>query len=327
MKIWLVKLEEIALEGEDFYRYSFSWQPQVDGLARSIRAVGLLHPVALIPREGRPHQVLFGCRRLLAARAAGLATVPARLIPGEDLDEPARLWMSLHEDAHARMWSDEERAVALDKFQQRLNLSAPRLSSEVAPFLGLPPSEKVVENYLAAARIGREALEAIREGAITVGHAALIAGAVPEERPALLHLLARRCRANLNESRELVALIRDLKEILGLNLEGLLARPLIRDALEAEGTSPRERLGRLRRALETIRYPELSKRRSDFGRAADSLGSDPALRIGTDRYFEGDTLSIRMEVRSRDELALALDRLNNGLRDGTIDELLRMVRS
>lgn len=327
MEIQIVRLDEIAMEGEDFYRYSFSWRPVVDGLARSIRAVGLLHPVALIRREGRPHQVLFGCRRLLASRAAGLTSVPARLIPGENLDEPARLWMSLHEDAHARAWSDEERAVALDKFQQRLGLSPRRLSSDVAPFLGIPPSERVVENYLAAARLGEEALEAVRKGTITVGHAALIAGAAPEERFALLRLLARLCRANLNESRVLVALIRDLKEILGLDLEGLLARPPIREALESEGTSPRERLGRLRRELEAMRYPELTKRRSDFRRAAGSLGSDPALRINADRYFEEDSLSIRMEVRSRDELALALGRLGQGLKDGTIDELLRLVRS
>ncbi len=327
MEIQMVMLDEIAMEGEDFFRYSFSWRPEVDGLARSIRAVGLLHPVALIRRKGHPHQVLFGCRRLLASRAAGLTSVPARLIPEEDLDEPARLWMSLHEDAHTRAWSDEERAVALDKFHQRLGLSARRLSSDVAPFLGLPPSEKVVENYLAAARLGEEVLESIREDTITVGHAALIAGATPEDRSTLLRLLARRCRANLNESREIVALIRDLKEILRLDLEGLLASPAIREALEAEGTSPRERLGRLRRELEAMRYPELTERTSDFRRTAGSLGSDHTMRISADRYFEGDSLSIRIEVRSRDELALTLDRLGHGLKGGTIDELLRLVRS
>jgi len=327
MEIQMVRIEEIDLEGEALFRYSFSWRPVVDGLARSIRVVGLLHPVALIHREGQPHQVLFGCRRLLACRAVGLTSVPARLFPEVELDEPARLWMSLHEDAHIRAWSDEERAIALDKFQRRLDLSAGRLAFEVAPYLGLPASEKVVENYLAAVRIGESALEAIREGTITVGHAALIAGAAPAERAALLRILARQCRANLNESRELVGLINDLNEILGLDLEGLLAKPPIQEILEREGLSPRERLGLFRGELEAMRYPELTKKRSAFQRAAASLGPAQELRIRADRFFEGDSLSIRMEVRTGDELALALDCLEQGLKDGTIDELFRLVRS
>ena len=325
-KVGTVRLDEIDFDGEGFWRYSFSFRPFIDDLTRSVRAAGLLQPVALIRRKEALYQVLFGCRRLLASLAAGLSTVPATVIPEGELDEEGRLWTSLHEDAVTRAWRDEERVIALDKFHHRLDLSPRRLASEVAPLLGLPASVKVVTRHLAATHLGEVGLEAIRDRKITVGHAELIAKAPPEEQDRLLWLLADQCRANLNESRELTVLIGDLKEILGIDLQGVLAQPRILEILGKDGPSPRERLASIRWELRRLRYPELSRRSSEYSRIAGTVDSPPILKIRGDRFFEGDTLRLEIEIRTPEELKRAMERLNRGLENGTIEALLRLYR-
>lgn len=59
----------------------------IQGLARSMQAVGLLHPVVVTPDhgQGRGHQLIAGQRRIAAARALGWTVIPARVIDLDDL--------------------------------------------------------------------------------------------------------------------------------------------------------------------------------------------------------------------------------------------------
>lgn len=58
-------------------------------LRRSIEEVGILQPITVTPREDDRFDVLYGHRRLAAARAAGLRTIPA-VVEAEPSDLPLR---------------------------------------------------------------------------------------------------------------------------------------------------------------------------------------------------------------------------------------------
>lgn len=67
------------------------------GLRRSIEQHGVLQPITVCRRQGR-FEVLYGHRRTAAARAAGLTSIPAILVPPPD-DLPIR---QLIENLHRR---------------------------------------------------------------------------------------------------------------------------------------------------------------------------------------------------------------------------------
>lgn len=54
------------------------------GLKASIQAVGVLQPITVSPLEDDRYRCLYGHRRLAAARAAGLANIPAIVVPLPD---------------------------------------------------------------------------------------------------------------------------------------------------------------------------------------------------------------------------------------------------
>lgn len=58
-------------------------------LRRSIEEVGILQPITVTPRPDDRYDVLYGHRRLAAARAAGLRTIPA-VVQAEPADLPLR---------------------------------------------------------------------------------------------------------------------------------------------------------------------------------------------------------------------------------------------
>lgn len=63
--------------------------PNADaGLRDSIRALGVLQPITVV-RRGKRFEVLYGHRRTAAARAAGLATIPA-IVETEPAAKPIR---------------------------------------------------------------------------------------------------------------------------------------------------------------------------------------------------------------------------------------------
>ena len=89
----------------------------ISGLADSVRAQGVMQPVVVRPAEGGGYELIAGERRWRAARAAGLATIPALVRESDDreslvlalVENVAREDLSPIEEARAY-------AVLMDEF-------------------------------------------------------------------------------------------------------------------------------------------------------------------------------------------------------------------
>ncbi|HEY1298128.1 MAG TPA: ParB/RepB/Spo0J family partition protein [Chloroflexota bacterium] len=80
-------------------------------LVESIRALGVLEPIGVRPTAGGRYVLLFGSRRVAAARLAGLDTIPATV--RLEADAASSLIVSLVENVQRRQLSGPERARAL----------------------------------------------------------------------------------------------------------------------------------------------------------------------------------------------------------------------
>ncbi len=135
-------------------------------LTESIRSTGVVQPV-LLRRSGERFQLIAGERRWRAARAAGLAAVPAiiRDLPDREALELALTENLLREDLNAM-----EVARGYEALQQKFGLS----HEEIASRLGT--SRTSVTNTLRLLRLAEPVQQLLASRDLTMGHARALAG-------------------------------------------------------------------------------------------------------------------------------------------------------
>ena len=115
------------------------------GLAESVRAQGLLQPVVVRPRPDGGFELIAGERRWRAARAAGLATVPALVREADDretlllglVENVARKDLTPVEEARAYAVLVDEFGLSLGEVSERVGHSKPSVSNRMR-LLDLP---------------------------------------------------------------------------------------------------------------------------------------------------------------------------------------------
>jgi len=155
----------------------------IDELAESIRAQGLVQPVVVRASAEGGYELIAGERRWRAARAAGLATVPALVRETDDRDS---LLLALVENVAREDLSpvDEARAYAVLMDEFGLGLG------EVAEQVGR--SKPTVSNRVRLLELPDDVLGLVERGQLSEGHArAVLAVPDDEERRRLARRIVR----------------------------------------------------------------------------------------------------------------------------------------
>lgn len=137
---------------------------ELEELSASIRRHGVLQPLIVTPHEQEPGRYILiaGERRLMAARQAGLAQVPALVRQAADQD---RLELALIENLQRSDLSPLESAEAYRQLAEDFNLS----HDEIAVRVG--KSRTAVTNTLRLLKLAPALQQALASGAISEGHA------------------------------------------------------------------------------------------------------------------------------------------------------------
>jgi ParB family chromosome partitioning protein len=135
-------------------------------LSQSIRANGVLQPIIVRP-SALGYEIVAGERRARAAKAAGLATVPAIVRRYSDEDT---LVLGLVENIQRADLNAIDKAVAYRRLVSHLKLT----QDEVARRLGLDPSS--ISNMIRLLELPHEVQDLVRAGALTMGHARALLG-------------------------------------------------------------------------------------------------------------------------------------------------------
>lgn len=141
-------------------RTQFS-QPELEDLARSIQALGLLQPLTVRRRDGS-WELVAGERRLRAAKLAGLNEVPCLSIQA---DSQSSSLLALVENLQRRDLDFWEEALALRRLIDTYHLS----QEEAACRLG--KSQSAVANKLRLLKLPPEVLSILRDGGCSERHA------------------------------------------------------------------------------------------------------------------------------------------------------------
>ncbi len=172
-------------------------QDSLAELTHSIREFGLLQPVVVRERQLGGYELVMGERRWRAARAAGLATLPAiiRNTPDDDLLRDALL-----ENIHRADLNPLEEAAAYDQLLGEFGVTHEALATR------LGRSRSQVTNTIRLLRLPVRVQSRVAAGVLSAGHARALLGL---DDPAAQDALATRIVAeglSVRATEELVSL-------------------------------------------------------------------------------------------------------------------------
>ncbi len=230
---------------------------ELEGLARSVRASGIIQPI-LVRKVGDRYQIVAGERRWRAAQLAGLERVPA--LVRSVTDEQAAVW-SLVENVQRADLNALEKANAFKRLQGLLGGT----QAEVAQNVGLDRS--TVANFIRLLDLPEEVQALVSRGTITMGHARALLGLLDAEEQKKVAREVVRKRLSVRDIEELVKAVNAATEAGSKRpMKGKRGRPVWLNEIEenlvqALGTPVHVRYGakRSRITIECSGRPEFER--------------------------------------------------------------------
>ncbi|MBR2351902.1 MAG: ParB/RepB/Spo0J family partition protein [Alistipes sp.] len=168
-------------------------------LAESIRTLGLIQPITVKP-EGDKFMIISGERRWRAAQRAGIESLPAYIRKTDDTTLHA---MALVENIQREDLNPLEIALGLRRLIEECGVTQEALAEKVGM------SRPAVANHLRLLRLSAPIQAALKEGAITMGHAKALLAVESESKQ--VSLLRRTLKSALSV-RQLEDTVRALSE-------------------------------------------------------------------------------------------------------------------
>lgn len=158
-------------------------------LAESIQKHGLIQPIVVRPTTGGAYQIVAGERRWRACRMAGLSEVPVII---KELDDQKYFEIALIENLQREDLNAVEEAQGYRTLIDSYGLTQEQVAESVGK------SRSAVTNALRLLNLDDAALEALKNGEITAGHARAILASDSDEMAAQM-LAAAKAGASVRE--------------------------------------------------------------------------------------------------------------------------------
>ena len=161
----------------------------LEALADSIAAYGVLQPIIVRenPDVSGIYEIIAGERRWRAAKMAGLTEIPAVIYDGDDLKAAQ---VALIENVQRENLNPVEEAFGYNALIERFKLTQEQVAKQVGK------SRSAIANMLRLLDLPDGALELLKNGAISAGHARALLGLENEED--ILPLATRIVERNLS---------------------------------------------------------------------------------------------------------------------------------
>jgi ParB family chromosome partitioning protein len=161
-------------------------EPQIESLAQSIRAHGVIQPI-VVRKVERGYQIIAGERRWRAAQLAGVARVPVVVRDVRAGDDGRLLEMALVENIQREDLNPIEEAEAYRRLTEEFQLSQDAIASAVGK------DRATVANYLRLLKLPDEVRAEVAGGRLAMGHARALLGLPdgPAQRRAAREVIAR----------------------------------------------------------------------------------------------------------------------------------------
>jgi len=142
-------------------------EQQLEELAASIAATGVVQPILVRPLAGDRYQLIVGERRWLASQRAGKATIPAMVRPVSD--EQA-MEITIVENLQRADLNPMEQARAFDRLSHGFKMTQEQVAQRTGK------NRTTIANFLRLLRLPGEIQGKVEAGELTFGHARALLG-------------------------------------------------------------------------------------------------------------------------------------------------------
>jgi ParB/RepB/Spo0J family partition protein len=325
MKIEQVLLNIIDMTSENHERYLFRYGRDSDVVKESIIKVGLINSVILKKRldADGAYTVVSGYQRIRACQKLGWERIEAKVIDG--LNEEELLLLSIQDNLFSRGFNEIEKAIVLKKFMD-IGYAYDRLTAEIAPLLEMPPNKNIIDKYISILRLDNEIKQSVASSELELEKAFLLVTLDDVERDVVYRFLFKESITNINEAKETIRNLLDLKLIRQLEMAELLSSSEISHILSDSKSNKRQKGEKICRIIKSMRYPSISMKEAEFGKSCRAMRLDNDIRINHSRYFEGDEIRITLKVSNEEKLGNNLERLLSNIRNGAFKKIFLLFK-
>lgn len=299
----------------------FSLRPDLGALKRSIRELGVTHPVTLLPNDGK-YRVVCGHQRIRLAKEIGLKDIPARVLDGQ-LDSAACLKMNILDNLDHWSSSCVEKGLILNKLSAA-GVADDDLINIFLPLLGLEPGKKLIEDYKKTSQFSSSLNLLLHEMKIPIRVFSVFFDWQAADRDAAEKALAS-LRLGVNKWREFLELVDETARRDGAAPVDILERDEILSIMENNEIPQNKKYDSICQVLRNWRYPALSDLRRRFLLALDKLDLDPRTKIRAAKYFENDEIKIELKFSRQKDLLAQLEKLSTAAGSEAMRELIKVV--
>ena len=168
-------------------------------LTISIQEVGVLQPILLREQNGR-YELIAGERRWLAARRAGLSSIPAVVRRVQDVES---FEQAIIENLHREDLNPIDEAVAYHRLMDEFSMTQQQVAERVGR------SRPTVANALRLLHLSSDIQRLIMDGALSAGHARCLAGVSDRK---IQEKLVSRIVSEALSVRQLESIVNDLQD-------------------------------------------------------------------------------------------------------------------
>lgn len=156
----------------------------LEQLADSIKRYGILQPLVVKPEAGGEYELVAGERRWRASKLAGLEKVPVIVRSTKELEQ---LEIALIENVQRVDLSPLEQAISIERLHQQFNMHYDAIAKR------LGKASSTVNNIVRLLQLPLSAVEALKTGKITEGHARAVLAlkGAPDKQEELLQNIIR----------------------------------------------------------------------------------------------------------------------------------------
>ena len=141
-------------------------EEEIRGLAESIREHGLIQPIVVRPMpNGITYQIIAGERRWRACRVLGMSEVPVLI---RDMDDFEASQLAIIENIQRSDLNPVEEAFAFKELIEKYDMTQETLAKAMGK------SRPYIANSMRLLSLPEEAVEMLRNGEITTGHAKVL---------------------------------------------------------------------------------------------------------------------------------------------------------
>lgn len=321
MKLIEWKLQEVTLSELDWDDTQFDWNSRLFDqksslqnrqLKDSLATYGLLMPLVIQAKEPQGFRIIDGFQRahflreMVKGENPDLTNpFPCLVIPEANSKEEVAFWklqtMPLVENFTGQQ---------IGWFLQRLidlRVTEEQIVDEVLPKLGVKSSKEVCQGLLRVTAVLGGASYKVVEG-LSVDDILLLLKFSDTEIREMLKVLQGLVLGG-NKWKSLMQLFYDVPRVTNQPLIKILNSSEVVRILHSPEIQPPIQFKRLKQQLEQWRYPELMSARRDFEQAVQQLPLSKSIQVEYDSNFERDTLSLKIEVDSLNNLSEQLENL------------------